>query len=73
VHCSNSFEAKKAVAVNNSNVLVLAEWLTPGKHAEEIVGDWLNTDFGEGFAPEWKEFLSNCVKEIRDMENDLFK
>jgi len=73
VHCSNSFEAKKAVAVNNSNVLVLAEWLTPGKHAEEIIGDWLNTSFGEGFEPEWKDFLSNCVNEIKDMEKELFK
>jgi ribose 5-phosphate isomerase RpiB len=61
------------VAVNNANVLVLAEWLTPGQHGVEITDTWLNATFGEGFEPKWKEFLGNCYTEIQDMEGELFK
>ncbi len=71
VHCTNSFEAKRAKAVNNANVLVLAEWLTPGQHAVEITDIWLNASFGEGFEPQWQEFLKNCYNEIQQMETDL--
>lgn len=73
VHCTNTFEAKKASAVNNANVLVFGEWLTPGQHAKEIIDSWLETSFGDGFEPEWQEFLQNCYNEIREMEKDLFK
>ena len=73
VHCTNAFEGKRASAVNNANVLVLAEWLTPGQHAAEIIDAWLDTAFGEGFEPEWKEFLKNCFNEIQTMEKDLLK
>ena len=73
VHCTNSFEAKKASAINNANVLVLAEWLTPANHAYEIINDWLSTQFGHGFEKDWQTFLSNCIDEIKDMEDKNFK
>lgn len=73
VHCTNGFEAKRATAVNNANVLVLAEWLTPGQHGVEITDTWLNAEFGEGFEPQWKDFLRNCYTEIQEMEGELFK
>ncbi|MCX8123275.1 MAG: RpiB/LacA/LacB family sugar-phosphate isomerase [Spirochaetes bacterium] len=73
VHCTNSFEAKKASAINNANVLVLAEWLTPANHAFEIISDWLSTPFGSGFDEDWKTFLSNCIDEIKDIEEINFK
>jgi ribose 5-phosphate isomerase B len=73
VHCTNSFEAKRASAVNNANVLVLAEWLTPAQHAIEIIDDWLATPFGHGFEPEWQRFLSTCVEDIQKLEEELFK
>jgi ribose 5-phosphate isomerase B len=73
VHCTNGFEAKRATAVNNANVLVLAEWLTPGQHGVEITDTWLNAEFGEGFEPQWKDFLRNCYTEIQDMEGELFR
>ena len=73
VHCTNSFEAKKAVAINNANVLVLAEWITPGQHGVEITENWLHASFGEGFDPEWQGFLQNCYTEIQEMEAALFK
>ena len=73
VHCTNSYEAKRASAVNNANVLVLAEWLTPAQHALEIIEDWLATPFGQGFEPEWQKFLSTCVEDIKKLEEELFK
>jgi ribose 5-phosphate isomerase B len=73
VHCTNSFEATRAIAVNNANVLVLAEWLTPGQHGVEITDTWMNASFGEGFDPEWKDFLRNWYTEIQEMEEELFK
>ena len=73
VHCTNSFEAEKASAVNNANVLVLAEWLTPDKHATEIIQSWLNTSFGSGFEKEWQDFLENCYNEIQELEDNNFK
>lgn len=73
VHCTNSFEARKAASVNNANVLVLAEWLTPAPHACEIVDDWLSTRFGQGFEPAWQEFLLGCLNEIKALEDEQFK
>jgi ribose 5-phosphate isomerase B len=73
VHCTNAFEGKRASAVNNANVLVLAEWLTPGQHAAEIIDAWLDTKFGEGFDDEWKKFLQNCFDEIGVLERTMFK
>ena len=73
VHCTNSFEAVKASAVNNANVLVLGEWLTPDKHAEEIIQLWLDTSFGSGFEKEWQDFLQNCYDEIKTLEEGNFK
>ena len=73
VHCTNSLEAKRSVAINNANMLVLAEWLTPGQHGIEIADSWLNASFGEGFDPDWKEFLKKCYTEIQDMEEEQFK
>lgn len=73
VHCTNAFEGKRASSVNNANVLVLAEWLTPHQHAVEIVDAWLDTAFGEGFEEDWQKFLKNCYEEIRAMEKENFK
>ncbi len=73
VHCTNSFEAKKASAINNANVLVLAEWLTPANHAFEIINDWLSTSFGSVFEEEWQKFLANCLSEIKEIEYKNFK
>jgi len=73
VHCTSIFEAKKASAVNNANVIIFGEWLTPGNLAKEILDAWLETSFGDGFEPEWQEFLKNCYEEIQDLEKDLMK
>lgn len=73
VHCTNAFEGRRASSVNNANVLVLAEWLTPPQHAAEIIDAWLGTKFGEGFEEDWQNFLKNCYEEIRAMEKENFK
>ena len=73
VHVTNTFMAEKASAVNNCNVLVFGEWLTPAQHAFTMIDAWLNTEFGAGQTDEWKKFLANCVHEIEEIENEQFK
>lgn len=73
VHVTNTFMAEKATAVNNCNLLVFGEWLTPPQHAFAMVDAWLNTEFTAGVADEWKIFLSNCVTEIGEIEEEQFK
>jgi ribose 5-phosphate isomerase B len=65
--------AQQAKAVNNCNVLVFGEWLSPAKHACLMLDIWLSTEFTEGVTEDWKIFLSNCVKEIRELEEEQFK
>ncbi len=73
VHVTNTFMAEKAKAVNDCNLLVFGEWLTPPAHAFQMVDAWLQTEFGAGVNDEWKIFLRNCVNEIGDLENEQLK
>ncbi|MDR0712922.1 MAG: RpiB/LacA/LacB family sugar-phosphate isomerase [Bacteroidales bacterium] len=73
VHVFNTFTAQQAKAVNNCNVLVFGEWLTPPKHACLLADAWLETGFTDGVDDDWKVFLTGCVKEIGELENEHFK
>lgn len=73
VHVTNTFMAEKASAVNGCNALVFGEWLTPAPHAFELIDAWLNTKLGDGNTEEWAAFLKNCVVEIGELENELYK
>jgi len=73
VHSTNTYMAQQAKAVNNCNVLVFGEWLSPAKHACLMLDAWLAAEFTDGVDADWKIFLSNCVKEIGDMENEHFR
>ena len=72
VHAVNEFMAQQAKAINNCNVLVFGEWLSPAKHACLMLDAWLNAEFTEGVADEWKVFLKKCVTEIGELENEQF-
>ena len=65
VHASSEFEASRAQIVNDANVLCLGEWVTPPQHGESIVSAWLNAEFGEGFEPQWVDFLRNGTEEVK--------
>lgn len=73
VYASNQFEASKAKIINDANVLCLGEWLTPNQHGIEIVKSWLGAQFGEGFEPQWVEFLRNGCDEVKKIEADNLK
>jgi ribose 5-phosphate isomerase B len=73
VHVTDQYTAEKARAVNNCNVVVFGEWLTPAQHAVTLLDTWLDTGFGQGFADEWKEFLGNCYNDIQQLESELMK
>ena len=73
VHVTNTFMAQQAKAINNCNVLVFGEWLSPAKHACLMIDVWLETEFTAGVDDDWKLFLKNCVEEIAEMEEKQFK
>ena len=73
VHATNTFMAEKAAAINNCNLLVFAEWLTPPQHAFSMIEAWLGTEFTSGVTDDWKKFLRNCVSEIKEMEDKQFR
>ena len=73
VHACCEYEASKAKIINDANVLVLAEWITPPEHAKEIISAWLNAEFGQGFEPEWVEFLLDGVEKVKDIDKENLK
>jgi len=73
VHATNTFMAQQAKAINNCNVLVFGEWLSPAKHACLMLDAWLTAEFTEGVTDDWKLFLRNCVQEIEELEYEHFK
>ena len=64
------YEGSRAAIINDANCLCLGEWLTPPQHGKEIVKAWLDAEFGEGFAPEWVQFLRNGVDEVKKIEGN---
>lgn len=68
VHASSEYESSRATIINKANILCLGEWLTAPQHGVEIVKAWLNASFGEGFEPQWQEFLENGYEEVRKIE-----
>ena len=73
VHASSEYEASRAKIINDANVLVLAEWLTPPQHSKEMVKAWLDAEFGQGFEPQWQEFLRNGCEEVKKIESNNLK
>jgi ribose 5-phosphate isomerase B len=68
VHASSEYEGRRATIINNANVLALGEWVTPPQHAKEIVRNWLEAKFGEGFEPEWVKFLADGCERVKEIE-----
>ena len=73
VHASSEFEASRATIINQANVLCLGEWMTPPQHGIEMVKAWLNSKPGEGFEPQWQEFLNNGVQQVKEIEDKNLK
>ena len=73
VQASNEYEGRQATVVNNANVLCLGEWITTFQHGCRIIEAWLTAEFGEGFEPEWQEFLHDACDKIRALEGELLK
>ncbi len=72
VHVTDVFMAERARAVNDCNVLVFGEWLTPPQHACRIVDAWLETEFGTGVDEAWKRTLRGFYEEIQAFEEEQF-
>ena len=70
VHATDEYTASRAKIINDANVLVLAEWLTPAQHAQEMVKAWLNAEFGQGFEPQWRDFLKGAVEKVKQIDRE---
>ena len=73
VHASSEYEAGRATIINQANVLCLGEWVTPPQHGLEMVRTWLESEFGQGFEPQWQEFLANGCEEVKRIEAENLK
>ena len=47
--------------------------MTPPQHGIEMVKAWLNAKPGEGFEPQWQEFLNNGVEKVRQIDKENLK
>ena len=43
------------------------------QHGRQIVQAWLDANFGEGFEPDWQEFLRGGCEAIRAIEDENMK
>jgi len=73
VYAGSEYEASRAKIINDANVLCLGEWLTPPQHAKEIVKAWLDAEFGQGFEPQWQDFLRGGVEAVKKIESENLK
>lgn len=73
VHAGCEYEASRATIINQANCLCLGEWLTPPQHGIEITKAWLNAKPGEGFEPQWQEFLANAVGKVKELDSNNLK
>ena len=73
VQSSSEFEASRAAIINDANVLCLGEWITPPQHGIEMLKTWMNSEFGEGFEPEWQKFLRGGCNAVKEIENENMK
>ena len=73
VHASSEYEAARAKIINNANVLCLGEWITPPQHAIEMIKAWLNAEFGQGFEPQWQDFLRDACNKVKQIESENLK
>jgi ribose 5-phosphate isomerase B len=69
----SSFPAKMAKVINNANILTIGGWLIAPIQAFDMVDNWLNASFTEGFPEDRQEFLKNALNEIKKIEDENFK
>jgi ribose 5-phosphate isomerase B len=69
----SEFAAKMCKAVNNSNILTMGGMFLSEYKAKLAADMWLETKHTEGFEPEMADFLKTSLKEIKKIEDEVFK
>ena len=69
----SEFAAKMCKAVNNSNILTMGGMFVSEYKAKMAADMWLETKHTEGFEPEMADFLKTSLKEIKKIEDQVFK
>ncbi|NET45720.1 RpiB/LacA/LacB family sugar-phosphate isomerase [Okeania sp. SIO2B3] len=70
--CESIYAAQKSRSINNSNILTLGGLITTPPVAQEIVNNWLKTEFTSEWEPPIQEWLHNSMKEISQIEQEQF-
>lgn len=72
--CSEgSYSAKMSGVINKANVLTFGGWIVAPEMAFNMLDNWLNAVFAEGFPPERKAFLENAYNEVIKIEEQEFE
>ena len=69
----SEFAAKMCKAVNNSNILTMGGMIVSEYKAKIATDLWLETKPTEGFEPELADFLTASLKEVKKIEDEVFK
>lgn len=69
----SEFAAKMCKAVNNSNILTMGGMILSTYKAKLATDIWLETKPTEGFEPKMADFLTASLKEIKKIEDKVFK
>jgi ribose 5-phosphate isomerase B len=69
----SEFAAKMCKAANNSNILTMGGMILSTYKAKLIADIWLETKPTEGLEPKMADFLTASLKEIKKIEDKVFK
>ena len=69
----SEFTAKMCRSVNNSNILTMGGMVVSPHKVIIAVDRWLETNFTDEFEPKIAECLEDAVKELKKIEDEVFK
>lgn len=66
------YSAKMCKAINNANIITMGGWIAAPCQACDMVDNWLNSKFTDGFE-NIEEYLSSALGEVAKLEDKNFK
>ena len=70
--CESWYQARRARAVNNTNVLCMGGMLTGVELGVQMAKVWLKTEHCEGFSPEDAELFASDFQALLDVEKEVY-
>lgn len=66
----SSYTAKMSKIVNNANVLAMGGWVIAPQQAFDMIDQWLDANFTQGFPEDRQRFLENAYAEVKKVEEE---